>query len=163
MPADEVWPSSRSRDWSCLRPRWKRLPETAAAPSPAPSSAASSESIAEPAATPAALAALLLVPSRRSRSARLIRTFPFPSTRALVRGGLSAAALAAVLPALNARRPPATIERPQETAPWRMASRLRRSPAMQTTKNAPTADERARAAIAQMPEPVSRPEAGRAE
>src|SRR5207245_7348249 len=117
---------------SCLRPRWKRLPETAAAPSPAPSSAASSESIAEPAATPAALAALLLVPSRRSRSARLIRTFPFPSTRALVRGGLSAAALAAVLPALNARRTPPTTEGPQEAAPWRRAAAWPHPPAAET-------------------------------
>ena len=84
--------------------------------------------------TPAALAAPLFASSMRSRSARLMRTFPFASVRAVVRGGFSAVARAAVLVAANASSAPTIIERPQEIVPCRAASRFRRSPARRTTQ-----------------------------
>jgi len=92
-----------------------------------------------------------------------MRTLPFASARALARGAFSAPARAAVLVADMVSNAPAIIERPQDTVPWSAASRLRCSPAIRTTKYAPTIAHSTSAAIPQIADPTSAPEAGRAE
>src|SRR5713226_1538350 len=115
-PAVEVRPTSRSRaSPRAWRPRPRLRPDACAAPMPAPRREPRSERNAAAVLPPAVFAAALLASSRRPRSRSVMRTLPFASARALVRGAFSAPARAAVSVAERVSNAPAIIDRPQDT------------------------------------------------